>query len=127
MRWSQVLRQMVKNTNLKIWEKILFGAILTTFIRVFVTFLTPVEDRKTLELFVKKVNPGGPGWKSFYTSKSNEKWSLPNDLLLMFCGTILVISILLGLGNILYSQYLTGIFLFIISSISATSIFYLWK
>jgi len=115
------------NTSLLDWEKILFGAILTTFIWVFVTFLTPVEDRKTLELFVKKVNPGGPGWKSFYISKSNEKWSLPNDLLLMFFGTILVISILLGLGNILYSQYLTGIFLFIISSISATSIFYLWK
>ena len=115
------------NTSLLDWEKILFGAILTTFIWVFVTFLTPVEDRKTLELFVKKVNPGGPGWKSFYISKSNEKWSLPNDLLLMFCGTILVISILLGLGNILYSQYLTGIFLFIISSISVTSIFHLWK
>ena len=115
------------NTSLLDWEKILFGAILTTFIWVFVTFLTPVEDRKTLELFVKKVNPGGPGWKSFYISKSNEKWSLPNDLLLMFFGTILVISILLGLGNILYSQYLTGIFLFIISSISATSIFHLWK
>jgi len=115
------------NTSLLDWEKILFGAILTTFIWIFVTFLTPAEDRKTLERFVKKVNPGGPGWKSFYTSKSNEKWALPNDLLLMFCGTILVISILLGLGNILYSQYLTGIFLFIISSISATSIFYLWK
>ena len=115
------------NTSLLDWEKIVVGAILTTFIWVFVTFLTPVEDRKTLENFVKKVNPGGPGWKNFYISDSNQKWSLPNDLLLMFCGTILVISILLGLGNILYFQYLTGIVLFIISVISTIIIFYLWK
>ena len=115
------------NTSLLDWEKIVVGAILTTFIWVFVTFLTPVEDRKTLENFVKKVNPGGPGWKNFYISDSNQKWSLPNDLLLMFCGTLLVISILLGLGNILYSQYLMGIVLFIISVISTIIIFYLWK
>ena len=115
------------NTSLLDWEKIVVGAILTTFIWVFVTFLTPVEDRKTLENFVKKVNPGGPGWKNFYISDSNQKWSLPNDLLLMFCGTLLVISILLGLGNILYFQYLTGIVLFIISIISTIIIFYLWK
>ena len=115
------------NTSLLDWEKIVVGAILTTFIWVFVTFLTPVEDRKTLENFVKKVNPGGPGWKNFYISDSNQKWSLPNDLLLMFCGTLLVISILLGLGNILYFQYLTGIVLFIISVISTIIIFYLWK
>ena len=63
-------------------------------------------DKFSLD-FVKKVNPGGPGWKNFYISDSNQKWSLPNDLLLMFCGTLLVISILLGLGNILYSQYLS--------------------
>ena len=115
------------NTSLLDWEKIVVGAILTTFIWVFVTFLTPVEDRKTLENFVKKVNPGGPGWKNFYISDSNQKWSLPNDLLLMFCGTLLVISILLGLGNILYFQYLTGLVLFIISVISTIIIFYLWK
>ena len=115
------------NTSLLDWEKIVVGAILTTFIWVLVTFLTPVEDRKTLENFVKKVNPGGPGWKNFYISDSNQKWSLPNDLLLMFCGTLLVISILLGLGNILYFQYLTGIVLFIISIISTIIIFYLWK
>ena len=115
------------NTSLLDWEKIVVGAILTTFIWVFVTFLTPVEDKKTLENFVKKVNPGGPGWKNFYISDSNQKWSLPNDLLLMFCGTLLVISILLGLGNILYFQYLTGIVLFIISVISTIIIFYLWK
>ena len=41
------------NTSLLDWEKIVVGAILTTFIWVFVTFLTPVEDRKTLENFVK--------------------------------------------------------------------------
>ena len=115
------------NTSLLDWEKIVIGAILTTFIWVFVTFLTPVEDRKTLENFVKKVNPGGPGWENFYISDSNQTWSLPNDLLLMFCGTLLLISILLGLGNILYFQYLTGIVLFIISVISTIIIFYLWK
>ena len=44
------------------WEKIVIGAILTTVVWVLATYFTPPDDEETLQNFVKKVNPGGPGW-----------------------------------------------------------------
>mgnify|MGYP003311434836 CR=1 FL=1 len=32
------------------------------------------DDEETLKNFVKKVNPGGPGWKKFSSNKMKEKW-----------------------------------------------------
>ena len=108
------------------WEKIVVGASLTTFIWVSATFFAPPEKKETLEKFVNKINPGGPGWKQ-YTVLDNNKWSVPNSILLMFLGTILVFSVLLGLGNIIYSKFLSGVILFFIGCISAIGIFKLWK
>ena len=108
------------------WEKIVVGASLTTFIWVSATFFAPPEKKETLEKFVNKINPGGPGWKQ-YTVLDNNKWSVPNSILLMFFGTILVFSVLLGLGNIIYSKFLSGMILFFIGCISAIGIFKLWK
>ena len=39
---------------------------LVLFIWIIATFITPPDDEETLKNFVKKVNPGGPGWKKFY-------------------------------------------------------------
>ena len=108
------------------WEKIVVGASLTTFIWVSATFFAPPEKKETLEKFVNKINPGGPGWKQ-YTVLDNNKWSVPNSILLMFLGTILIFSVLLGLGNIIYSKFLSGVILFFIGCISAIGIFKLWK
>ena len=108
------------------WEKIVVGASLTTFIWVSATFFAPPEKKEILEKFVNKINPGGPGWKH-YTVLDNNKWSVPNSILLMFLGTILVFSVLLGLGNIIYSKFLSGGILFFIGCISAIGIFKLWK
>ena len=108
------------------WEKIVVGASLTTFIWVSATFFAPPEKKEILEKFVNKINPGGPGWKQ-YTVLDNNKWSVPNSILLMFLGTILVFSVLLGLGNIIYSKFLSGGILFFIGCISAIGIFKLWK
>ena len=108
------------------WEKIVVGASLTTFIWVSATFFAPPEKKEILEKFVNKINPGGPGWKQ-YTVLDNNKWSVPNSILLMFLGTILVFSVLLGLGNIIYSKFLLGVILFFIGCMSAIGIFKLWK
>ena len=57
----------------------------------------PYEARgeKVLVNFVKKINPGGPGWKK-YSSGLQPKWSLPNDILKMFLGIFSVYSCLLN-------------------------------
>jgi len=115
------------NESLLGWQKIVIGALVTTAVWVIATFLAPKENRQTLEKFVKKINPGGPGWKMYSDFKIDDKWSLPNSLLLMFLGTVFVFSVLLGMGNILYSELLAGSILFVVGGISALGIYRLWK
>ena len=115
------------NKSLLGWEKIVVGAFVTTFVWTSATFITPNERRKTLENFVKKINPGGPGWALFSDQKNNTQSSFPNSILLMVLGTILVYSVLLGMGNLIYSKLLPGLFLFTIGILSSLGIYRLWK
>ncbi|GIS56712.1 MAG: hypothetical protein CM1200mP1_06500 [Candidatus Neomarinimicrobiota bacterium] len=55
------------DSSLEEWEKIVFGAILTTLVWIVATFVTPPDDEKTLQNFVNKINPGGPGWSKYST------------------------------------------------------------
>ena len=115
------------NESLLGWEKIVVGAFVTTFVWVSTTFFAPVESRETLENFVKKINPGGPGWALYSDRKNDNRSSLPNSILLMVLGTILVYSVLLGMGNLIYSKLFAGLFLFTIGILSALGIYRLWK
>ena len=115
------------NESLLGWEKIIVGAFVTTFVWVSTTFFAPVESRETLENFVKKINPGGPGWALYSDRKNDNRSSLPNSILLMVLGTILVYSVLLGMGNLIYSKLFAGLFLFTIGILSALGIYRLWK
>ena len=115
------------NESLLGWEKIVVGAFVTTSVWIFATFFGPTERRETLESFVKIINPGGPGWKLYSDSENGDQWSLPNSLLLMFLGTVLVFSVLMGIGNLIYSETLIGIILFTVAGLSALGIYRLWK
>ena len=115
------------NESLLGWEKIVVGAFVTTFVWVSTTFFAPTESRETLENFVKKINPGGPGWRLYSDPKNDNRSSLPNSILLMVLGTILVYSVLLGMGNLIYSKLFAGLFLFTIGALSALGIYRLWK
>tara|TARA_B100000575_G_scaffold291549_1_gene297759 strand:+ start:59 stop:718 length:660 start_codon:yes stop_codon:yes gene_type:complete len=98
------------NLDMEDWEKIIFGVVLTTIVWIIGTFLTKPEEEKVLLNFVKKINPGGPGWKKF-TNGLQPKWSLPNDILKMFLGIFSVYSLLIGIGQIIYQNNLGYIFI----------------
>ena len=115
------------NESLLGWEKIVVGAFVTTFVWASTTFFAPTESRETLENFVKKINPGGPGWRLYSDPKNDNRNSLPNSILLMVLGTILVYSVLLGMGNLIYSKLFVGLFLFTIGFLSGLGIYRLWK
>jgi hypothetical protein len=115
------------NESLLGWEKIVVGALCTTFVWVSTTFFAPTENKEILENFVKKINPGGPGWRLYSNPKTDNRKSFPNSILLMVLGTILVYSVLLGMGNLIYSELFAGFFLFTIGSLSALGIYRLWK
>ena len=114
------------NQSYENWEKIVFGSLLTTIVWIAATYFTPPDDDKTLRRFVKKVNPGGPGWAKFSNSEANEPWPVPNGILCMILGCISIYSILLGVGQLIYGSNI-GFGLIGLSLASAISLFRLWK
>ena len=112
--------------SLASWQEIIIGALLTTATWIIATFITPPDDEKTLKRFVKKVNPGGPGWKNYSHHHTNEQWSVPIGLLCMLCGTTSVYGILLGVGSLIYGHYQTAFILIGISIISSFVLFKAW-
>ena len=115
------------NHSLLPWEKIVIGAFVTTILWVSATFFTPPEAEETLRSFVEKVKPGGPGWGGYSGSEHGDGWSLPKSILLMTLGSILVYSLLLGFGNLIYSKIPIGTTLIAIGLFSGWGIYKLWK
>ncbi len=116
------------NDKLEDWEKITIGAVLTTFIWVVATYCTPPDDEKTLRNFVKKVNPGGPGWKKYADNNaSSEPWPVPSGILCMVLGCIATYSFLLGVGQLIYGQIESGILICSLGAIASFGLFKLWK
>ena len=114
--------------NLLDWQKLVIGAIATTLVWIIATFLTPPDDKETLQKFVNKVNPGGPGWKKFSSTDSiNKIWSVPTGILCMILGCIIVYGLLLGLGYILYGEIIIGTISLSLSLISSLILYKLTK
>ena len=114
------------DSGLEGWQKIVIGSILTTIVWVLATYFTPPEDEETLRNFVKKVNPGGPGWANYSDGRSSEPWPIPKGILSMILGSIAVYGILLGVGQLIYNDS-TGFLLISISIIASVGLFRTWK
>ena len=114
------------NHNYESWEKIVFGSLLTTIVWISATYFTPPDSNETLQNFVKKVNPGGPGWAKFSTSEANEPWPVPNGILCMILGCISIYSVLLGVGQLIYGNNI-GFGLLGLSLASSLGLMRLWK
>jgi Na+/proline symporter len=94
------------------WEKIVYGAVLTTIIWVVTTFLTPPTDDETLINFYQKIKPGGNGWdaviakaqaKGIDIKKGNARF--PLQILCFLIGTTTVYAALFATGNWIYGNY----------------------
>ena len=109
------------------WIKIIIGASLTTVIWLVATFLTPPDDEKTLQNFVAKVNPGGPGWKRYTSTKKSEEWFVPKGIYSMALGCTAVYGFLLSMGQLIYGYTQIGLILFSISVLSFYGIYKIWK
>ena len=107
--------------------KIIYGTMITSTVWILAAFLTSPEDEKTLKNFVEKVNPGGPGWTKFPVSRSIEPWPIPKGILMMLLGSISVYSVLIGVGQLIYGNIMTGLLVFMISIISSFGLIRIWK
>ena len=109
------------------WEKIIVGSILTTIIWVIATFLTPPDDDETLQKFVIKVNPGGPGWTKYSKDISSEPWPVPKGILSMLLGCIFVYAVLIGVGQCIYGHIELGVSILVLGMVSLFGLLKLWK
>ena len=114
--------------NIESWQKIVLGSLITTIFWLIATFFTPPDNEKTLNNFVDKINPGGPGWKNFSSSQLDLPSSnIPKGILSMVLGSICVYGILIGIGQFLYGYFLISFFLLIIISTCSFLLYKIWK
>ena len=106
------------------WLKIVIGSVLTTIIWLVATFITPPVNDETLQAFVLKVNPGGPGWSKYSGVVSSDSWPVPRGILAMMLGCIFVYAVLIGIGQFIYGYIGLGV---VISGLGITSLFGLLK
>ena len=115
------------DSSLDGWQKIVIGAFLTTLVWVVATYVTPPDDEETLRNFVKKVNPGGPGWKKYSDGISTEPWPVPNGILSMVLGCVAVYGFLLGVGQLIYGHKESGLMICGLGVIASLGLFKVWK
>ena len=115
------------DSSLDGWQKIVIGSFLTTLVWVVATYVTPPDDEETLRNFVKKVNPGGPGWKKYSDGISTEPWPVPNGILSMVLGCVAVYGFLLGVGQLIYGHKESGLMICGLGVIASLGLFKVWK
>ena len=109
------------------WLKIVYGAGITTIVWIIATYVTPPDDDETLQNFVNKINPGGPGWKKYSSSAVSETWEVPKGILSMVLGCFSVYGLLLGVGQLIYGNFYPGILICGFGLIASIGLIKIWK
>ena len=115
------------NVGLESWQKIVISAVLTTCVWILATYFTPPDDDETLRKFVKKVNPGGPGWTKYSDGVSAEPWPVPKGILCMIFGCVAVYGFLLGVGQLIYGEISSSLLIFGLGISASYGLFKTWK
>ncbi|MDE3743243.1 sodium:solute symporter family protein [Maribacter polysaccharolyticus] len=114
------------------WGEIPFVMVITTLIWLVATFITPPESNMVLYSFYKKIQPGGPGWAKVVAEAKEdgvvidkgEKWSVPQGILAMLLGVVLIYTIMFATGHWIYGHTTSAL---ILTGIAAVSGFLLIK
>ena len=114
-------------STLEGWQKIVIGAVLTTIVWIVATYFTPPDDDETLRSFVKKVNPGGPGWTKYSDGVSTEPWPVPKGILSMIFGCVAVYGFLLGVGQLIYGEISSGVLILGLGVFASFGLFKTWN
>ena len=109
------------------WMKIVYGACITTIVWLIATYVTPPDDDETLQNFVDKINPGGPGWKKYSSSAASEAWEVPKGILSMALGCFSIYGLLLGVGQLIYGNFYPGILICGFGLITSIGLIKIWK
>lgn len=118
------------------YQRIWVGVLVTTIVWVGVTFATPPVDAATLREFVRKTNPGGPGWQTVIDRAAREgapitplhdATNIPRGLLCALLGTIVVYASIFGVGMFLYARPLAGTVLTVVAIAAVVALLKVWQ
>jgi len=107
--------------------KLLLAVCITSLVWIITAFTTKPESYETLRKFYELTHPGGPGWKKLLNESKergdelieHKKWGVPQGILMVFIACIGTYSALIGTGNFLYGNYITGAILTVVFLASA--------
>jgi SSS family solute:Na+ symporter len=99
--------------------KLLIAVSATTLVWIITTFLTKPEKKETLRSFYGLTRPGGPGWRKVVSEaeaegvditghETGKKWEMPQQLLMVFLGLVVIYGLLFAIGSIVYGNLVTG-------------------
>jgi len=104
---------------------------ITTLCWVGVTLMTSPSEMTTLTSFVKKIQPGGPGWAAVRAEMSEEElqskatgWNVPQGILCLLVGAFAIYGALFSTGYFIYGEYLAG---FLLGGLSLIAFYVLWR
>ncbi|MFY0631305.1 MAG: Na+:solute symporter [Flavobacteriaceae bacterium] len=118
------------------WGEIPLAVLITTIIWLVVTYMTPPETDKVLFRFYKKTQPGGPGWKKILVRakednkeivENTQKWSVPNGIIAMLIGCVLIYSCMFAIGYFLYGEYTNAMILSAVIVVFAFLLIKIWR
>lgn len=121
---------------LPVWGELPFVVLATTIIWLIATFVTKPEKEEVLESFYKKIQPGGPGWKSVIANaknkgiqivETNEGWSVPSGIIAMLLGLVLIYSCMFSTGYWIYGETTFAISTSISAIVSGFLLVKTWK
>lgn len=119
------------------WQELLVGVTVTTIGWLIVTYMTRPTHEDTLVNFCKLIRPGGPGWEKTkeialqrgvsLNEIEDEAWRVPQGILCMVLGCIVIYGILLATGYWIYGNFAPAMFLTIVSAITGYKLVAEWK
>jgi len=101
------------------WLELVLSVGITTVGWLVVTFLTPTSDMEVLKKFYNKVQPGGKGWNPVRAQMGDQlppAESLAPQIGLTLMGIAAVYGFLFGIGQLIYSNTITGLALLLIAA-----------
>lgn len=113
------------------WLQMLVGVALTTVAWLTATYLGPPTDRQTLEAFVSRVRPGGPGWRTVSQARSTPARPLDDDLGTAFVATVSATlatwAMLFAIGLILYGRTTAAIVAGFVACVGWLIVWFCWR
>ncbi len=113
--------------NLKSWQELLLGVIITTVGWLIVTFLTRPTHKDKLLSFYQKVQPDSYGWKPIAKETGIvHTGEITTGLKAMFVTIFLIYGTLFGTGYLLFGQWNHFLISLLVIIVSSYLLYKLW-